>query len=286
MTAHAPSRALLFVVLTAALLGVSASAVIVKGMVAPALAVAAWRTLGASVLLGPAWVPTLHRLERRDRWGVLLAGAALGAHFAVWFASLQLTTVMRSTLLVCTTPVWAGLLDVLITRTLPSPRFVGGLLIAIVGVAAMAESGGGQASALGDGLALSGAVLAAIYLRASQSVRERVGAGATMGTVCAVAAGLLWIVCLGSGTTMGGYPAVTWALLAAAVLGPQLIGHQGFTWAMGWVPASTVALVVLLEPVGATVLAALIFREVPHPQAGIGALVALLGVGIAVWKRA
>lgn len=279
-----PATGWLVAVLGAAVLGISTSAVLVRGMEAQPLAIAAWRTLGASLLLGPAWVPALSRLTGRDRWGVLLAGAALAAHFVVWFASLQLTTVLRSTLLVCTTPVWAGLIDVVATRRAPPARFVLGLAIALVGVAAMTQDDGGRASWQGDALAVAGAVLAAIYLRVSQDVRQRVGAPATMGTVCAVATGGLWAVSLAMGETMAGYPATTWLLLLGAVLGPQLIGHQGFTWAVRWVPASTVALVVLLEPVGAALLAAVFLAEIPPPRTGVGAGLALLGVAIAVWR--
>ena len=105
----------LVVVLAAAVLAISSSAVLVRGMEAGPLAIAAWRTTGASLLLLPAWGPALRQLERRDLLGVVLGGACLGAHFATWFGSLQLTTVLRSTLLVCTTPLWAGVLEVFLT---------------------------------------------------------------------------------------------------------------------------------------------------------------------------
>ncbi len=277
------------VVLTASVLAISASAVLVRGMEAEPLAIAAWRTTGATLLLGPAWIPSVRRLEGRDRLGVLFAGACLGAHFATWFASLQLTTVLRSTLLVCTTPLWAGLLDVALTGRWPRPRFLMGLVLAIAGVAAMTVAPADEAAPawvdgpwLGDVLALGGAVLAALYLRVSQSVRQRVGAPATMGLVCASAAALLWVLSLASGQTMTGFPPTTWLLLLGAVLGPQLVGHQGFTWAVRWVPAATVALVVLLEPLGAAMLAALFLGEIPGPGVWVGGLLAVGGLAVAI----
>ncbi len=272
--------------LSAAVLAISSSAVLVRGMEAEPLAIAAWRTLGASLLLFPVWGPALGRVEGRDRLGVLVAGAALGLHFAAWFMSLQLTTVLRSTLLVCTTPLWAGMLDVALTGRWPRPRFMVGLGVAVVGVGAMTVADGaggtaGEGAWKGDLLAVAGAVCAAVYLRVSQSVRQRVGAGATMGMVCATAAALLWAASFGRGEVVVGFPPATWGLLLLAVLGPQLVGHQGFTWAVRWVPAATVALVVLLEPLGAAVLAAVFLGEVPGAGVWVGGVVAVGGLVIA-----
>jgi drug/metabolite transporter (DMT)-like permease len=50
------------------------------------------------------------------------------------------------------------------------------------------------------------------------------------------------------------------------------------------VPASSIALVTLLEPVGAATLAALILNEWPEPTAGIGAGLILLGIALATRK--
>lgn len=278
----------LVAVLTAAVLAISSSAVLVRGMEAEPLAIASWRTLGASLLLLPAWGPAVGRLERRDLLGVLLGGACLGAHFATWFASLQLTSVLRSTLLVCTTPLWAGVLEIGLSGSWPRPRFVMGLLLALAGVGAMTVAdgaSGGIGSWQGDLLAVAGAVLAAVYLRAGQSVRQRVGAGATMGLMCGTAAVLLWGVSLASGTVMTGFPSTTWGLLVVAVLGPQLVGHQGFTWAVRWVPAATVALVTLLEPLGAALLAALFLGEIPGAGVWAGGILAVGGLAVAVSRR-
>ena len=96
-----------------------------------------------------------------------------------------------------------------------------GLLLALAGVGAMTVAdgaAGGLGSWQGDLLAVAGAVLAAVYLRVGQSVRQRVGAGATMGLMCGTAAALLWTLSLGSGTVMLGFPSTTWGLLLLAVL--------------------------------------------------------------------
>src|SRR5205823_3592868 len=54
-------------------------------------------------------------------------------------------------------------------------------------------------------------------------------------------------------------------IFAALALGPMMLGHTGFNWALKFMPAYVVNLTLLGEPVGATILAALIpgIHEVP-----------------------
>jgi drug/metabolite transporter (DMT)-like permease len=57
-----------------------------------------------------------------------------------------------------------------------------------------------------------------------------------------------------------------------------LIGHQGFNYAIRYVRASVVSIVTVLEPVGATVLAAIILHEVPGTPVFAGACLIMGGV--------
>ena len=75
------------------------------------LAIALWRTGIAALILAPAWTRSgsVTPYGRRLAW-TIIDGLCLALHFWAWFASLQLTTVIRSTVLFCLTPVWAGAL--------------------------------------------------------------------------------------------------------------------------------------------------------------------------------
>jgi drug/metabolite transporter (DMT)-like permease len=120
----------------------------------------------------------------------------------------------------------------------------------------------------------------AVVLALQAHVRQRVGAAATMAVACGAAATVLFSLGVATGTPLGGWPGSTWALLAAAVVGPQLLGHQGFAWSLRWVPPSTVASLALLEPVGATILAAILLDERPEPSAVVGGVLVLVGVAV------
>lgn len=273
-------------VLFLAVLGMSTSGVIVRGMDATPLAIAAWRTLGAGALLLPSVLREARRISARDHAWLLASGVVLAAHFVLWFESLRHTTILRSTLLVCLVPIWTGLFEALAFRRPPPARFWVGLSVAVPGVALLVGDGGARASVWGDLLAAAAGALWAVYMLIGRDVRQRVGTGATMGLACFGGALVLWPLALAVGDPVTGFAPTTWALLVAVVLVPQLVGHQGANHVMRWLPASVVAAAILLEPVGAAVLAALLFGEVPGPVSIVGALVALAGVFVAVVDRA
>jgi drug/metabolite transporter (DMT)-like permease len=66
----------------------------------------------------------------------------------------------------------------------------------------------------------------------------------------------------------------------------MLLGHTGMNWALKYLPAYVVNLVVLGEPVGATLLGAVIpgIRQVPSTTTLIGGAVILTGVLLTVWS--
>ena len=104
-------------VLAAAVFGISISGVLVRSMHdADALAIAAWRTALAGLVLSPGLRLLKHRISRGEAARIICAGVCLGMHFYVWFLSLEHTTVMRSTVLVCLLPIWVGLLEWLVER--------------------------------------------------------------------------------------------------------------------------------------------------------------------------
>jgi drug/metabolite transporter (DMT)-like permease len=273
-TEQPPSRARVAVVLTVALLAISSSALLVRGMVADPLAVAAWRTLLAALVLSPGLRSA--RPDRSDLAWSALAGALLGVHFWAWFASVHATTVLRSTLLVCLTPGWTAALEWLTSGRRPSLRFVAGLAVAFPGLALLGTHEG-EATWWGDGLAVFAGLLWSGYLLVGQRVRQRLDATPYMALVCGWAALTLFGLALAGQVPVTGFPARTWGLLAAAVAFPQLLGHQGFAWAVKHVAPSTLSALTLLEPVGAALLAALLLSELPTAREWAGMALVLAG---------
>jgi len=267
-----------YVVIAAAILAISAAGVLVRGAEgASPVTIALYRSAGVALLFSPFWV----RPSRADAWRIGVAGVALAAHFTAWFASLEHTTVLRSTVLVTFTPLWVGLMEWGFFRSAPRWRFWPGILVGALGTATMV-SDGGTGTLYGDGLAVLGGLLAAVYLITGRSVRSRMGIGPYAASVCAVSAACLLPVAVFSGTALAGFSTPTWLAIAGLTLGPQLIGHNGLNYALGWFDASTISALTLLEPIGATLLAAAVLGEIPAAWTGVGAVMALVGVAIAV----
>ena len=71
------------------------------------------------------------------------------------------------------------------------------------------------------------------------------------------------------------------ALLAVV---PQLIGHTAINWALKHLKTSMVAITILGEPVGASILAYIIFHETIKTFQGIGIVLIFLAIIISSRK--
>lgn len=269
-------------VLAIAVVAVSSAAVIVSALpsVDP-IALAFGRTAIVALLLAPS----IRRISAPDLLWTALAGACLAAHFAAWFASLHQTSVLRSTVLVTLGPIWLGLAEWVLLRQPPRRRYWIGLAMALPAVAALSFEGLGDGSLQGDLLAVLGGMLGAAYLFIGRTVRARVGIGTYASLVCAFAAAALLPVAVWQGLEMFVLPAWAWAGIVALALGPQLFGHNGFNYALRYLPASSVSVATLLEPVGATLLAWAALGQAPTLLGALAGIGVVCGVGVAVIER-
>ena len=277
-------------VLLLSIIAISTAAVLVR--LVPEMhpiAIAFWRTAIVAGLLGPTWTMSNNvRPNGRQSWWTILAGLCLALHFWTWFSSLQMTSVVRSTVLVCLTPVWAGLLAWIVFSEPPKRRFWAGIAGAMVGVCCMAfgESGGGADSQWqGDALALAGGMLSASYLTIGRAVRPHVDWGPYGALVCGSCAGWLCVFAAMTGAPLGVVGPNAWWVMAAMALGPQFLGHIGFTYVVRFIPAYIVGAVILLEPVGATALGAVVLDEWPSWLEVIGAIVIVIALMVATVER-
>lgn len=277
------------------LFGVSWSAVLVRLADAPAATVAFWRLAISVVLLLPfllrsGQVSELKRLDRRDWVWVAGAGAFLAAHLIAWFLSLEYTSVASSTVLVTAHPLFVGLLSAAWLAEPPGREEWAGIGIAIAGAAMVGwgDIGGGTRPLLGDGLALGGALLTALYFVVGRRLRPRLGLWSYVVPVYAVAAGLTGLFLWLRGTPVLGWSALTWGCFAGLAIGPMLMGHTSFNWALEHVRAYVVSVVLLLEPIGATLLAVAILggEEVPGWTTVAGGTAVLAGVWLSLRARA
>ena len=136
----------------------------------------------------------------------------------------------------------------------------------------------------GDALAVFGAVAVALYLLAGRRLRQKLDVWPYVSLVYGVCFASLLAVSLAQGATLGGQPPRELALFAAMAIGPTILGHTAYNWALRHVRAYVVSVTVLGEPVGATLLAALIpsIAELPGALTLAGGGVILAGILLTV----
>jgi len=281
-------------VLGVGVLAISSAAVLIVGSEAPPLVTAFWRVALSTVAMGAIAAVARMRGQRdapsvAARRSAIASGLCLGLHFYAWMASLQLTSVATSTLLVTTTPIWVGLTAPWFTREAPlSARGWAGLGVALGGGALLvvAESSGGGADPAGAGLAILGAWCAAAYLMFGKQARQQMSLATYATWANGAAAVLLATLALATDTALLPLSTQTWWMVLGLALVPQLIGHNSLLWAVRYVDASLVSVVVLLEPVGATLLAWLVFGAPPTGVEVLGGAILLVGVTLVVRARA
>jgi drug/metabolite transporter (DMT)-like permease len=278
--------------LALAVLAVSSSAILIRLAEAPALAVSFYRcAMAAAVLLPIALLrhgAEVRSLGRRE-WVVAMASAAaLAAHFALWVPSLSYTSVAASTVLVTSSPVWVALLGRMTIGERVSRVGGAGIALSLAGAAVISwgDVGVSARAALGDALALAGAIAAAAYVLAGRDLRQRMTLLTYAGIVYTGAAALLGAAMLVTSTPFTGYPPDVWGLFVLMTLGPQLLGHTVFNYLLADVEASVVAISVTAEPVGASLLALAVFWEVPSVSAVAGGVLILGGIYVTVAGQA
>ena len=270
---------------------VAFSSILIRAAEAPAMSVAFFRNAVAAAILLPIAL-VRHRDELRSlgprEWGTaLLSGSLLSLHFATWIPSLSYTTVAASTVLVTTTPVWVALIGRAMGETVNRRTAVGvGLTLAGAVLISGGDYGVSARAALGDLLALAGAVAAAGYLLAGRSLRQRISLTTYTGIAYTTTAAILAVVVSASEARFTGFEPRVWLLFLAMALVPQIGGHTVFNYLLGHVEAGTVAIAVTGEPVVASVLALVFFGEVPGWSAVAGGAVLLGGIWVVISAQA
>ncbi len=264
---------------------VSSASILIRMAEAPALVIAWYRVALAALVLGPLFARRLRSsagvpLSQRTLTVTLLSGVFLALHFACWIQSLRMTTIASSVTLVSTTPLFATLLSRLWLSESFDRWMIAGVLCSSLGgmwVAGTDFSVSGEAF-WGDLLALAGAVMAAGYLVLGRSARGSMDLTSYAFLVYGAAALVLFLFCTASNLSLGVLSGRTYLILGILALIPQLIGHTTFNWALRFLPPTTVAVVLMGEPIGATLLGYLVFGEAPSWNKAGGLITLATGI--------
>jgi len=273
-----------------AILAVSTSGPLMAAAAAPALAVAMWRNLFATAVIGP-FALLRHRAElvamsARERSWALVSGLLLALHFATWTPSLRYTSVASATAIVSGGPIWVALIARASGHDVPRRAWWGiALSLASVVVLTGVDFSLEPRALVGDLLALAGGVFSALYTVVGAEVRRTVTTTSytllCYGT-CALA---LLATCLIARVDITGFSGTTWLQLLALTFGAQLLGHSLINRVLRTTSPTVVSLALLFEVLGAAVIAAIYLGQTPPLAALPAALLLLVGIGIVVSSR-
>lgn len=251
------------------------------------VSVVAWR-LGLSIPFALVWTlqsPNGAHHEK-SRWGplwLILAGVLLAVDLALWHIAIHYTSVANSTFILNLAPIFVTLGASWFFGEKFGRGFVFALIAAIVGAALLvrASFGGSHQALTGDLIALTAAVFYAGYQLTVKHCRRFYATSRILAATAIVSPLVLIVPMLVLGETI--LPSTTqgWLAVIGIALVCQVLGQGLITWAVGYVRANLASVVLLVQPVIAAWLAALLFGEWLQSGQIVGCLLVLAGIAFA-----
>jgi drug/metabolite transporter (DMT)-like permease len=259
--------------------------IFIKASHTPPVWLAAERLLLAALVIAPLALRDAQRagggwrsVSLRDS---LWPACFLAVHFAAWVVAARMIPAANSTLLANFTPVVMPLIALFLLRERVSGIELLATAVGVGGVAALAigDLNASSAYLLGDGLCFLAMLALAVYLALARRLRRgslwlyMMPLFAIAGLLCAVVA-----LCL------EGLPPLPTPHEAALVVGlaliPTVIGHSLMNRAMGQLRPQVVSLAGLGNVPSASLMAWVLWREVPSPMFWITAAAYLAAIGL------
>jgi len=278
-------RAPIYLLIAFSVLCMATSSIIIRYSSAPAMIIAFYRVVFTAILalaLGNRrMLKECRQMQSSDFLFIAGAGLFLALHFAFWITSLGYTSISSSVLFTNLQVIFVLIFSILFLREKVNTWIIGGILVAILGCALIAQGDLANGRLLGDMLALASGLFVAIYFIIGRQVRTRVGVWTYTALVSSAAALVLLLAVMVMGLNLSDYPKQEWLLFLLLAVGPGIAGHGILNWALKYVKAPIVAVSILGESVGASIMAWLFFNEFLLWYQIMGGLLILTGIYIA-----
>ncbi len=274
------------ILLLLGIIAISTASIFIKLCDAPALIIATYRMVIASLILMPwaSYQKVWKGWGKKDVAWLIFSGTLLSLHFAFWIASLKYTSVASSVVLVTTHPIFVGIGSWLFLKERLGLNLILGIGFSVIGsgLIGYGDMALSKEALMGDGLALLGALAASGYFLVGRKMRKNQDLLAYIFPVYSTAGLVLIILSLFFRKPFFGYSSTTYLFFFLLALIPQLIGHTTFNWALKYLPASMVAITILGEPIGSTILAYFILGEGLTTWKLLGGIPIFIGILIAL----
>lgn len=263
----------------------SLSSIIIRFSTAPALIISSYRMLFTCIMLLPLIIKNRDEFTELNKRNIILciiSGIFLAFHYATWISSIRLTTIANSTILVSCSPIFVSLANYLFIKEKLSKKMIISILVSLTGTIIIALGSNDTAVASnmmhGNTLAFLGAIFVAGYLVIGGIVRKNLSAGAYVFIVYSVSTVVLFIMCLISGTPLYPYPPREFMLFISLAFFCSILGHTLYNYMVKYVSSTLISVSTLSEPIFASILAILIFKEFPSLYTLFGGIVIITGI--------
>lgn len=259
--------------------------IFVKFISGPGSLIAFYRLLFAAIFLT---LPVLIRNRKQPKHipGKIAAGAILGGvvfaiNIALWVTALSMTTASKVTLLDNTAPIWVGLIGWLLMGKRENWLYWVGLLVTFLGAGMMIDITHFQFNSqqgVGDLLAAACGITYAFYLLMTNRIRNHMDS-VTYSWILACSGTLtLLLFNLLAGYLSQYMTGKSLLLIFAMAISSQVLGWILINQALGMLPVVYASVILLGQPIVATLLGILILREIPTLLQSIGGILCLVGI--------
>ncbi|EKE67212.1 DMT family transporter [Gallaecimonas xiamenensis] len=209
------------------------------------------------------------RLGSFREYGIaLVLGLVVSLHWVTYFASMQVSTVAVGMIAFFTYPVMAVLLEPLLKRQLPSLRDLGAAAVVLAGIVLiLPDTDLGNSTTQGVALGVLSALLFTLRNLLHKHQFSHHSGPKAMFYQCLVA--VLVLAPFQSDAALA-MPAWGWGLVLVLGIGFTATPHALLAQALGNLKVKSVALISCLQPIYASVLAALVLHEIPDWRTLLG----------------
>ncbi|MEM3385907.1 MAG: DMT family transporter [Nitrososphaeria archaeon] len=261
-------------------------AILIKYSSAPSIAIAFYRLFFAASIMGLISVSNkvrLQKLDIKDFSILVFNGFVLATHFALWISSLKYTTVAASVVLVDTSPFFATIFAYTFLKERVERKHVLGIILCFIGtVLILGADLSFETNLYGDLLALVGGVLAGFYFFVGRKMRPKMEFLPYVTYVYSFSAFFLFFYMIIFNVSFFGYTVNDYVIFFLLAAGPSCLGHNSYNYSLKYLKASTVSATVYGEALGSTILAIILFNEIPSPLLVLGGISIMVGMYIAV----
>lgn len=269
--------------LTISIIAISFAAIFVKWSEAPATVISMYRMFMACILLSPIIIMKRReflKLTKKEWLFLFVSGVFLALHFALWFESLNLTTVASSTIILTLQPIIALIGGFLLYKERTNVLALVTIGISMIGVVMVGWGDFGLNSKsviIGDLLSFLSVLAVVGYLLIGQNNVKKISHWIYSFCVFFFAAITLAVYNIFMGIPIVGYEAKEWGIFLLLAIFPT-IAHVIYNYLLNYVNTTTVSMSILGEPIGATILAIILLGEHVIVLQIVGGLIVLLGV--------